>query len=236
MKNICVKRTKEKYRDFLLNKQIIENNDNCPEGYKCCGIVDKLNRKLCMKLNEHCPITINDINSLDKNITENNIENSQILSIFKITETKPCMNPNQNDWENVHKLEYQTEKCTKVNNSSYDFRYEKLENFVTNKYDLYENNGIIKNYPSNSYSKLKDKKLYLWGRNFIGFNTEDVKEFSLDDLISYENISNKHPHIGTISLLALLFLLGCLIDAQTYDLIRIIQSRAAFVYLMMSFG
>jgi len=93
-KKICVKRTKETYRDFLLNKQIIENNKKCPEVYKCCGIVDTLNRKLCMKLNEQCPIMINYINSLDKN----NTENSQILSIFKITETMPYMNPNQKDW------------------------------------------------------------------------------------------------------------------------------------------
>jgi len=227
-KNICIKRTKERYRDFLLNKQIIENNDNCPEGYKCCGIVDTLNRKLCMKLNEQCPITINDINSLDKNITENNNENIQILSIFKITETKPCMNPNQKDWENVYKLEYPSKKCTKVNNQLYDFRYEKLENFVTNKFDLYDNNGIIQNYPSNSYSKLKDKKLYLYGRNLIGFNNEDVKEFSLDELISYETISNKHySFIWIISLFALLFLIGCLAAAQTYDLNRIFQIKEA---------
>ena len=231
-KKICVKRTKETYKDFLLKKQIIENNEKCQEGYKCCGIIDTLNRRLCMKLNEKCPITINDINSPDKN----NTENSQILSIFKITETEPCMNPNQKNWQNFHKLEYPVQRCKKVNNYFYDFRYEKLENFVTNQFDLYENNGIIHNYHSDSFSELANVKLYLWGRNFIGLNIEDIKEFSLDDLISYENISNKHPHIGTISLLALLFLLDCLLDAQTNNLIKIIQRRAAFVYLMMSFG
>ena len=112
---ICVKRTKETYKDFLLKKQIIENNEKCPEGYKCCGIVDTLNRRLCMKLNEQCPITINDINSSGKNETENENDNSQILSVFKITESKPCMNPKQKDWENVYKLEYQAKNCTKVN-------------------------------------------------------------------------------------------------------------------------
>ena len=235
-KNICIKRTKERYRDFLLNKQIIENNKKCPEGYKCCGIVDTLNRKLCMKLNEQCPITINDINSLDKNITENNTENSQILSIFKITETRPCMNPNQKDWENVYKLEYPSKKCTKVNNQLYDYRYEKLENFVTNKFDLYDNNGIIQNYPSNLHSKLKDKKLYLYGRNFIGFDNEDVEEFSLDDLISYETISNKHySFIWKISLIALNLLIVCLTEAGTYNL-NIISQREAQVYLLMTYG
>ena len=232
-KNIFVKRTKERYRDFLFNKQIIENNKECPEGYKCCGIVDTLNRKLCLKINEQCPITIN---SLNKNITENNTENSQILSIFKITETKPCMNPNQKDWENVYKLEYPPKNCTKVNNQLYDFRYEKLENFVTNKFDLYDNNGIIQNYPSNSYSKLKDKKLYLYGRNFIGFNNEDVEEFSLDDLISYETISNKHySFIWKISLIALILLIACLAEAGTYNL-NIISQREAQVYLLMTYG
>jgi len=232
-KKICVKRTKETYRDFLLNKQIIEYNKKCPEGYKCCGIVDTLNRKLCMKLNEQCPITINDINSLDKN---NNNENSQILSIFKITETKPCMNPNQKDWENVYKLEYPVKKCTKVNNNLYDFRYEKLDNFITNKYDLYENNDIIHNYPSDSYRMLKLLKIYLWGRNFIGFNIEDVKEFSLDNLISYETISNKHySYICRVSLIGLLSLIGCLLDAGSYDLEIISRRRNAPGYLGITF-
>ena len=223
-KKICVKRTKETYKDFLINKQIIENNEKCQKGYKCCGIIDTLNRKLCMKLNEKCPITINDINSLDKN----NTENSKILSIFKITETKPCMNPNQKDWENVYKLEYPVKKCTKVNNRIYDFRYEKLDNFVTNKFDLFENNGIIQNYPSSYFSKLEDKKLYLWGRNFLGFNIEDVKEFSLDDLIFYETISNRHyPYIWIISLIALISIIGCLLEAESYDLNRILQRDRA---------
>ena len=234
-KNICVKRTKERYRDFLLNKQIIENNKKCPEGYKCCGIVDTLNRKLCMKINEQCPITIKDINSLDKNITENNTENSQILFIFKITEKRPCMIPNQKDWENVYKLEYPFKKCTKLNNQLYDFRYEKLENFVTNKFDLYDNNGIIQNYPSNTYSKLKDKKLYLYARNILGFNNEDVKEFSFDELISYETISNKHySFILIISLFALLFLIVCLAIAKSYDLNRIFQRNETRGYLLLT--
>ena len=232
-KKICIKRTKETYKDFLINKQIIKNNEKCQDGYKCCGIIDTLNRKLCMKLNENCPITIKDINSLNNN----NIENSKIISIFKITETKPCMNPNQKDWENVYKLEFPVKKCTAVNNNLYDFRYEKLDNFVTNKFDLFENNGIINNYPSSSFSKLKGKKLYLWGRNFIGFNIEDVKEFSLDELISYETISNKHyPYVWIISLIALFCVIGCISEAGTYDLNRILQRYYAKLYLIITFG
>ena len=231
-KNICIKRTKERYRDFLLNKQIIENNKKCPEGYKCCGIVDTLNRKLCLKLNEQCPITINDVNSLDKN----NTENSQILSIFKITETIPCMNPNQKDWENVYLLEYPAKVCTKVNDIVYDIRYEKLDNFVTNKYNLYASNDIIYDYPSNIYWRLEETKIYLSGRNFLGFNIEDVKEFSLDNLISYETISNKHySYIWKVSLFGLLFLIGCLLEAGSYDLDIISRRRNAPGYLCITF-
>ena len=231
-KKICVKRTKETYKDFLLKKQIIEKNEKCQEGYKCCGIIDTLNRKLCMKLNEKCPITINDINSPDKN----NTENSQILSIFKITETEPCMNPNQKNWQNFHKLEYPVQRCKKVNNYFYDFRYEKLENFVTNQFDLYENNGIIHNYHSDSFSELANVKLYLWGRNFIGLNIEDIKEFSLDDLIYYETVSNKHySFIWLISLLALISLIGCFLEAHSYQFNRIFQRGKAPLYLMITF-
>ena len=146
------------------------------------------------------------------------------------------MNPNQKDWENVYKLEYPGKNCTKVNNQLYDFRYEKLEKFITNKFDLYDNNGIIQNYPSNLHSKLKNKKLYLYGRNLIGFNNEDVKEFSLDELISYETISNKHySFIWIISLFALLFLIRCLAQAGTYNL-NIISQREAQVDLLMTYG
>ena len=69
---------------FYLNNQIIGNNQSCQEGYKCCGIIDTLGRKLCMKSNEKCPITITDINSIETNDTEN----SQILSLFKLTESR----------------------------------------------------------------------------------------------------------------------------------------------------
>ena len=44
-KKFCVKRSTETYRYLLLNKQVINNNETCPEGYKCCGIIDTLNRK-----------------------------------------------------------------------------------------------------------------------------------------------------------------------------------------------
>ena len=218
-KKICVKRTKQTYKEFLLNKQIIGNNERCKEGYKCCGIVDTLNRKLCMKIDERCPITINDINPIKEN-KNNNTENNQILSIFKLTEYKPCWNPYEKMWKQDYDREFPFKKCSKINNNIYDNRYEKLENFVTNKYDLYYDNNIINNYPKKTFSQLEKTKVYLWGRNNIGIKYEDIKEFSYDNLLIYENMSNKYySYIWKLSLLASIFLIILLI--ANYNLNRL---------------
>ena len=230
---ICVKRTKETYKEYLLNKQIIEKNETCLQGYKCCGVIDTLNRKLCLKLNEQCPITINDINSLNSNDTENR----QILAIIKLTETKPCINPNEIDWEQVYKLEKQYKKCSKVNKNFYDSKYEKLYNFVTKKLYLYEDNNITGYYPESTYSKLKRTKIYLYGRNFRGFNYEDIKEFSYENLMIYETISNKHySWISIVSLLSFCFLIFCLGEAKEYNLNRILNSQNASITFYISIG
>jgi hypothetical protein len=164
-----------------------------------------------MKIDERCPITINDINPIKEN-KNNNTENNQILSIFKLTEYKPCWNPYEKMWKQDYVREFPFKKCSKINNNIYDNRYEKLENFVTNKYDLYYDNNIINNYPKKTFSQLERTKVYLWGRNNIGIKYEDIKEFSYDNLLIYENMSNKYySYIWKLSLLASMFLIILLI-------------------------
>ena len=223
-KKICVKRTKQTYKELLLNNQIIENNEKCKEGFKCCGIVDTLNRRLCMRKDEQCPLTIDDINYGKSN----DDGNSQIISVFKITETKPCMYPNEKEWKTPYKLEFPNKQCSPINNKKYDFRYEKLENFTTNKFDLYQNNKIIQYYPTDTFLALEREKVSLWGRNFIGINIEDIKEFSFDNLIFYENISNKlYSVIWSISLISLFFLICSLLVVRKFHLGEILKNRSA---------
>ena len=225
-KKFCVKRSTETYRYLLLNKQVINNNETCPEGYKCCGIIDTLNRKLCKKINEECPITINDVNSL-----KNNSENSKILSRIKISEYKPCMNPHQEDWYQVYGLEYPSKKCTEINGNKYDLKYEKLK-FVTNKYDLYKDNDIIEHYPDNTYFNLQNEEIYLYGRNYIGIDIQDIKEFSYDNLIYYEKLSERHyKYIWVISISSLLCLLLCFLESNSIYLENILNNDKAKFYL-----
>ena len=55
---------------MLKNGQIIEKENNCNDNYKSCGIVDTLERKLCVKNSDSCPINrrmIEDNNTNNEN-------------------------------------------------------------------------------------------------------------------------------------------------------------------------
>ena len=53
---ICVRKSDKTYFDYLISK-----DKECPEYYKSCGIIDTLERKLCVKNGNICPIKKADI-------------------------------------------------------------------------------------------------------------------------------------------------------------------------------
>ena len=202
-KKICVRKSQKTYIELLLNKDIIDNNSECPSDYKCCGIIDTLNRRLCAKESEECPITLNDFNKSDEfsqflpnpyqldNFLNSNDDDKQILSIFQLTEGIPCLNPSEKEWTTHYELDYSMKKCSKINGEKYDLRYEKITNYETTKYDLYKDNYIINYYPNNLYGDFSKEKIYLYGRSFIGYNYEDIKGFSYEKLLTAQKISNR---------------------------------------------
>ena len=116
------------------------------------------------------------------------LSDNQILSIFKLSEDTPCLNPKEKTWKYHYKLEPKSKNCiTKINDQKYDNRYIQLSKFSTSKYDLYNDNGIIDF--DEEYSN--NETVYLYARNIMGFEGNKIKKFSYDDLISLEKLSNR---------------------------------------------
>ena len=190
-KKICIKTLNIKYMDLEIGTNIVENNEECPSNYILCGVIDTLNRKLCLKSGEKCPVTINEIEILNFPQIKDSEQNNKILSLFKVSENTPCINPEGKEWKTHYILEYSMKNCSEINGLKYDFRYEKLSNFETSKYQLYKDNSILSYYPENTYEDFSKEKVYIFARSFLGLNKDEIKEFSYDKLKSAEKVSNK---------------------------------------------
>ena len=55
-KEICVIRKGDIFKELIDAGKIINKTQDCPGTSKSCGIIDTLNRKLCVDQNEDCPI------------------------------------------------------------------------------------------------------------------------------------------------------------------------------------
>ena len=93
-----------------------------------------------------------------------------------------------------------------------------LTNFFTTKYNLYEDNSILKYYPYNIMDQLKNEKVYLYGRKFIGLNLETIVHFSLENLSSLQNKCNTSKLLMLIGvcLFAFIFVIYGLISLSIY--------------------
>ena len=196
--SICVKRTKLNYGEYLKSNQVISNKKECTNTYnKYCGIIDTLGRKLCIKEEEDCPITINDIkNKNNFNLFENEVNSKadeMLLASIKLFQYLPCVYPLEKFWNYYYVLEPSDQRCIfEINGKKYDERYEKLFNFSTDKLQLYNDNSITKKLKltEEELNKMKNDEIYLFGINFFGFDTQVVENYDHDILISNQNKSN----------------------------------------------
>ena len=203
-KAICVVRKGETYLNLVKSGKIIPKDVNCSETDKSCGIVDTLNRKLCVKKEESCPLNkasmdkeylteyLNKINLDDENVkhflNEENDED-RILSIIKLSDGLPCLNISEKNWKAYNPEEkVLSQTCTPINGKTTDDRYEKFENFETKKAKLYKDNGLAKYVTSDLESD--ETPINLYGTTFIGLEVGE-EGFDYDKLISIQNLSNK---------------------------------------------
>ena len=192
--NICVKKYYRTYKELLKSKQIISKNKECPLNYKSCGIIDTLERQLCFMNGEDCPITIEYFRNMNSNSNLilkdkpfKTLNNSQIISLIKIHEYTPCINPSEKNWRYNYILQDNRTCNTKILDNLLDYRYEEIPTFATTKYELYKDNEIDDEY--NNYD-LERVIVNLYGRSFMGFEGKKIDNFSYKNLLSYQKLSN----------------------------------------------
>mgnify|MGYP006988908070 CR=1 FL=1 len=200
-------------------------------NYKSCGIIDTLERKLCVKNKNDCPIT-------KANIENNNNNSNQILSLFKIRPNYPCINLIEKNWIYHDDLSPLTKFCTKN-----DDRYEKIDKFNTNFYDLYKDNNILEVLPSYDENELKKEKIYLYARNFLGINEEKAFQFSKEKILSSnELITNCKVAMKIVTFILIVTILisviGFLVSGCKYPeffvLLLIYTTPVIIIYFILS--
>ena len=191
---ICVKRTKLNYRDYLNSNQVFSNKKECPDDLKSCGILDTYGRKLCVQKEEACPINTFTIENRNSTFNESGaISNNEgiLIATFNLFQYLPCINSSEKFWNYYYYLEPENKRCkTQINGKFYDERYVKIDNYSINKFELYNDNSIIKlltKIKEEELNKIKSEEIYLFGRNFFGF---DLNNYNYDTLISKQNLSN----------------------------------------------
>lgn len=198
-KYICIKTTEKNYIDYI-KSGLLKFND-CPKDSQNCGIINNSGQNLCIGTKEKCPLKISDINSnaleesfpFNYNIYSLKDTNEQILGVLKLNQYIPCIYPGEKNWTKSYELERDSFKCTtQIGNKLNNYRYQELSKFTTTKYSLYKDNNIIDNLTNYDNEKNQNEMVYLYGRNLMGFNSDKIRDFSYEKLISLQKKANKN--------------------------------------------
>ena len=126
--------------------------------------------------------------------------------MFRLRPNYPCINPNEKNWVYHGNYSTFTKICTRD-----DIRYENIDKFTTNLYDLYKDNDILSSFPSYDVNELKKEKIYFFARNILGINKEKASQFSKTKILSSQkhiNNCNSAMKIVTLILFLPLICLG----------------------------
>jgi hypothetical protein len=189
---ICADRQDDTY--FALNKtNPTAKNKDCPKDHKPCGLLDSIDSLLCIKDEDKCPLNFiqiiskgqeakqdfatktQPISNGDKTLVFSNENNKgRIVNQFTVLDHKPCADAAENRIQ-LDAVEYKckNEIAGKLFDESWQFLDDMpLEQFV-------DDNALtaqMSQYPF--YSQLKNRKLSLFYRNYIGLN-ETCRNLSL---------------------------------------------------------
>ena len=186
---------------------------DCPKGFKKCGILDSLNRIMCLKESEKCPINKIIINNnstspddfgytvidLDDDFYlhyTNEDVNNYIITGFNLSEGKICANPffhNLNNFEQYFlEKNFNFSGCNKeYNDNLYDEKsYFELDTITREK--LLEDNNLLSyinslpNYPINNLQST----LTLFSKTYTGFHQNCINDNKLSSEIWTSIIDN----------------------------------------------
>ena len=154
-KEFCVERKGKTYKELIKANQIKNKSEPCPEYYKSCGIIDTLERKLCVENGEECPITIKDIepktNLFNKYYKENpqlflndeNENNNMIISLIEVGDDYPCMNYTEKVWVTYDGNDRNNvTSCSDIDGKKLIKQFVHIEGYKIDKVDFYKNNGL----------------------------------------------------------------------------------------------
>lgn len=158
-KTLCGKRINYSYLDLSIESK----PENCSSNTRSCGIIDTLSNVLCIPKKTDCPINkiiikdkdespptdfnyktlnINDNNKIIYYTNENHL--GKIISNFKVSEDKPCLNVDYNNRKSTPYYldnDYYYNYCPKiVGDYKYDKSYDLIDLEPLN--DLYHFNNI----------------------------------------------------------------------------------------------
>ena len=223
-KEICVIRKGYIFKELIDAGKIINKTQDCPGTTESCGIIDTLNRKLCVDQNEDCPINKDDIDNFPVNLFTSNqkldndnkmylneeVEEKKIMTSIKLSDGFPCIRSNESRWISYHADEYtRSEDCSYVKDKNTDDRYVKFERFRTNKTELYKDNGLDEFI--NEKTRQDPTIINLYGGPLIGMKL-DKRNFNYEELLSIQNLVNSCSRVMKVfSIIMLGVLVGPLI-------------------------
>ena len=223
-KEICVIRKGDIFKELIDAGKIINKTQDCPGTTKSCGIIDTLNRKLCVDQNEDCPINKDDIDNFPVNLFTSNqkldndnkmylneeVEEKKIITSIKLSDGFPCIRSNESRWISYHADEYtRSEDCSYVKDKNTDDRYVKFERFRTNKTELYKDNGLDEFI--NEKTRQDPTIINLYGGPLIGMKL-NKRNFNYEELLSIQKLVNSCSRVMKVfSIIMLGVLVGPLI-------------------------
>ena len=178
---------KKSYKELLYNNQIIKKNEECPLGYKNCGIIDTLEQKLCMPQGEECPLYdlgLAEDNNVDPNFyiyidsakvyyNKNTYDdiNKKIIGKIIFSEKEPCYKIEEKLWRSF--IEEEVEKShleceLEILGRKTDERYQK-KGYIS-YFDFYNGNLDYESLGYFSWDQLKNEYLFLYKREFLGID------------------------------------------------------------------
>ena len=187
--------THSEYSYLQLLNLSVSSTEECPSTLKQCGLLDTMNNKMCIDKDKECPINMliykktadppTEYNYTFKNVSfndgsylyyTNEATDHHILGRFRISDGDICINSEEYNSVSTHYVldYYDYNGCkTEANGTFYDSKYIQLDSM--NKYELYEQNGIIdimKKLPNYPYEEFKSQTSYLYYGPYIGYNKE----------------------------------------------------------------
>ena len=219
------------YTYEYLYKNTVGPNETCPSGKKQCGIFDTMNNTLCLDVGEECPInfivfSVNpptgynytfkreqyDSSNMNIYYTNEAIDNYILTSKFKLSDGLVCFDNQRYNSPYSHSVldEYKY-GCKAINNTLYNPYYREIDTII--KYDLYEENGIIKKLkgiPLYPWESLKKQYTTLFNRPFVGYNKKCLEKHP-ESFGKFEREAKKQKNINIVEIISFSLIFACTI-------------------------